>query len=116
MINFKTLLKLEGALLSLAGLIHLVFLFGFVSYSNTEPPLYFGGLFFGIIYLVAGISFLLNKTKLLIPTLIINIIGLTAVLVAQENSPLWVVDPYLIALDIVSIPTLVYLNWKTYRK
>ena len=106
----KKLLIFEGSLLSLAGLIHIIFLLLFVNYNSVDSAAYAGGMFFGIAYLVFGINFVKCRTRLLLLALIINVIGLTAVIIAGESSPLWIVDPYLIVIDIISIPTLIYLN------
>lgn len=107
--RFRAILTIEGLLLTIAGLIHIGYLGIFVTPSSTDPAAYGSAMFFGIAYTFFGVSFLAKKTRLLLPTLIINVLGVTAVLIAQEQSPLWQVDPYLIAIDLVSIPLLVYL-------
>lgn len=110
--RFSKVLFWEGVLLTIAGLAHIVYLIWFVRFGSVEPQAYFGGMFFGVVYLIGGLSFLFGKTKLLVPSLIVNALGLTVVLLVREASPLWRIDPYLIVLDIISIPTLIYLNWK----
>ena len=86
-------------------------MFGFATMPLSEPAA-IGGILFGVLYVVFGITLFRGKTNLLLITLIINIIGLTAVLIARERSPLWEIDPYLIAVDLISIPMLIYLNLK----
>lgn len=106
---FKNLLALEGILLTLVGPIHIIYLI-FFGDATIETAPYWGVIGIGIFYTGFGISFLAGKTVLLLPALIINGFGLTGVLVMWEASPLWSIDPYLIAVDIISIPTLIYLN------
>lgn len=107
--RFRTVLTIEGLLLTIAGLIHIIYLILFVDLSSTDPAAYGGALFFGVAYALFGLSFLANKTRLILPALVINAVGLTSVLIAQEQSPLWEVDPFLMAIDLVSIPLLIYL-------
>ncbi|WP_421918398.1 hypothetical protein [Marinifilum sp.] len=106
----KRLLTLEGALLSLVGPVHIIYLIFFLEASTVDKAQYIGILVIGALYTLFGISFLLRKKTLLLPALIINALGLTAVLVLQEASPLWEIDPYLIAVDCVSVPMLLYFN------
>lgn len=106
---FKNLLALEGILLTLVGPIHIIYLI-FFGDTTIETAPYWGVIGIGILYTGFGISFLAGETLLLLPALIINGFGLTGVLVMWEASPLWSIDPYLIAVDIISIPTLIYLN------
>ena len=112
--NYHTILKTEGFLLTGAGIAHLVYMFGFASTPLSEPAA-IGGILFGMVYFFFGINMLRGKTNLLLITLIINTIGLTAVLIARESSPLWEIDPYLIVVDLISIPTLIYLNMRHSR-
>ncbi len=94
-----------------AGIAHLVYMFGFATTPLSELVA-IGGILFGILYFFFGINMLCGKTNLLLIILIINIIGLSCVLIARESSPLWEIDPYLIMVDLISIPALVYLNIK----
>lgn len=107
--RFRAVLTIEGLLLTMAGLVHIIYLIGYVDPFSSDTAAYGGAMFFGVAYTVFGLSFLANKTSLLLPTLFINAAGLTAVLIAQEQSPLWQVDTYLIAIDLVSIPLLIFL-------
>lgn len=113
--NYKTILKLEGFLMTCAGLAHTIYMLGFATTPLTEPAS-IGGIAFGVFYCFFGINMLLGKTNLLLPTLIINTLGLIGVLISRENSPLWEIDPYLIVVDIISIPILIYLNFKKTKK
>ena len=112
MMNYHTILKIEGFILTCAGIAHLVYMFGFATTPLSEPAA-IGGILFGILYFFFGINMLRGKSSLLLITLIINVIGLTAVLIVRESSPLWEIDPYLIVVDLISIPTLIYLNIKS---
>lgn len=68
-------------------------------------------MFFGIAYTVLGIL-IWRKVGIALPiALVINVIGLIGVITMFEQSPLRMVDPILIAIDIVSVPTLIYLNF-----
>ncbi len=106
----KKLFTLEGILLSLAGPVHIIYLLFFLDASKVDTAQYIGINTIGILYTIFGISFLLRRKFLLLPALIINALGLTTVLVLQEASPLWEIDPYLIAVDCISVPTLLYFN------
>ena len=109
--NRNAILKLEGFLLACAGMAHLVYMFGFATTPLSEPAA-IGGISFGILYFFFGVNMLRGKTNWLLPTLIVNSLGLTAVLIARESSPLWEIDPYLIVIDLISVPILTYLNLK----
>ena len=110
MIRFDTLRRIEGGLLSIAGLIHIVFLTFSVDRSVTEFGLYWGAMGFGIAYTLLGMLILLRHLVVLKPALVLNVVGLISVLVMFEQSPLRAIDPLLIAIDCVSVPTLIYLN------
>ena len=105
--SYHTILKFEGFLLTCAGIAHLVYMFGFATTPLSESTA-IGGILFGLFYFIFGVNMLRGKTNLLLPTLIVNALGLTAVLIARENSPLWEIDPYLIVVDLISVPTLIY--------
>ena len=111
----KRLFTLEGILLSLVGPVHIIYLLFFVEASTVDTAQYAGILTIGALYTIFGISFFLRKKALLLPAFIINALGLTAVLVLQEASPLWAIDPYLIAVDCISVPILLYLNIKNFK-
>lgn len=106
--KLEHIFTIEGILLSLAGLTHIVYMLGFSTTPLTEPSA-IGGTLFGVFYTFFGFNILCNKTNLLLITLIINTLGLSAVLMVGERSPLWEIDPYLIAVDLISIPTLIFL-------
>lgn len=112
----KTLMTLDGILLSIVGPVHIIYLLFFVDVNNIDTAQYIGIIVIGALYTIFGLSFLLRKSVLLLPALIINTLGLTAVLVLQEASPLWDIDPYLIAVDCISVPVLLYLNIQYSRK
>ena len=114
--TYKKLLSFEGILLSIVGPAHIIYLLFFIGASTIETALYYGVIGIGILYTLFGISFLFRKKALLIPALIINALGLTGVLIMQEASPLWAIDPYLIAVDVVSVPMLAYLNFSSNKK
>jgi hypothetical protein len=82
----------------------------FVDMSDTTTELFGGAMFFGIAYLVLGILILLNRSIIIPISLVINVIGLIGVIVNFEISPLRVVDPFLIVIDVISIPLLIYLT------
>lgn len=108
--RFDTLRNIESALLVFAGLIHIIFLLFVVDRANTPVLLYGGAMFFGIAYTVLGIL-IWRKVGIALPiVLVINSIGLIAVITMFEQSPLRMVDPFLIAIDLVSVPLLIYLN------
>ena len=113
--NYRAILRAEGFLLTCAGIAHLVYMFGFATTPLSEPAA-IGGISFGAVYFIFGVIMLQGKTSLLLPTLIVNAFGLLTVLIAQENSPLWEIDPYLIAVDCISVPVLLYLNILKFRK
>ena len=115
-IKHKRLFTLEGILLSLAGPVHIIYLLFFLDASTIDSAQYLGIMVIGVLYTLFGISFLLGRKALLLPALIVNALGLTTVLVLQEASPLWEIDPYLIAVDCISVPTLLYLNFQNFRK
>lgn len=94
--KFKTILTIEGGLLAIAGLIHIVFLSFIIDKTTVEASLFWVAMFFGVAYLIFGLTFLAGRHKLLLPTLIINALGLTGVIIARENSPFWMVDPKLV--------------------
>ena len=77
----KRLLTLVGILFSLAVPTHLIYLTIFVEASTVEAALYAGITAFGVLYTVFGISFLLRRKALLFPALIVNVLGITSVLV-----------------------------------
>ncbi len=106
----KNTLRLEGLLLSLVGPVHLIYLLFFLDASTIDSAQYTGILIIGILYTLFGVSFLLGRISLLLPALLINALGLSAVLILQEASPLWAIDPYLIAVDCISVPLLLYFN------
>ena len=107
--NHITILKLEGLLLVFAGIAHLVYMVAFATTPLSEPSA-IGGISFGVLYFFLGANMLRGKSYWLLATLIINALGLSAVFIARESSPLWEIDPYLIAVDCVSVPLLLYLN------
>ncbi len=111
MSRYNGILRFEGILLTLAGLAHIIYMFGFATTPLTEPAA-IGGTLFGFVYVFFGVFMISGSKKLLLPTLIVNALGLTAVLISRENSPLWEIDPYLIVVDIISIPILLWLNLK----
>ncbi len=112
----KRLLTLDGILLSLAGPVHIIYLLFFLNSESIETAQFYGIIGIGILYTLFGLSFLFRKTALLLPALIVNTLGFTAVLILQEASPLWAIDPYLIAVDCISVPVLFYLNMQKVRK
>ena len=114
--TYKKLLTFEGILLSIVGPVHIIYLLFFIDASTIETVPYYGVVGIGILYTLFGLSFLFRKKALLIPALIINALGLTAVFIMQEESPLWAIDPYLIAVDVISVPMLAYLNFSSNKK
>ncbi len=112
----RILVTLEGILLSIAGPVHIIYLLFFLDASTVDSASYTGIIAIGALYTLFGISFLFRRKTLLLPALVINVLGLTAVLVLQEASPLWAIDPYLIAVDCISIPALFYLNTQNFRR
>lgn len=114
--TYKKLLTFEGILLSMVGPVHIIYLLFFIDASTIETAPYYGVIGIGILYTLFGLSFLFRKKALLILALIINVFGLISVLVMQEASPLWDIDPYLIAVDVVSVPMLIYLNFSKHKK
>lgn len=108
--RFDTLRKIESVLLILAGLTHIVYLTFFVDRAVTEAQLYLGAMFFGVAYTVLGILIGRKVGPAFPVALVINTLGLISVIVMFEQSPLRQIDPYLIAVDLVSVPLLVYLN------
>ena len=113
---YKRLFLLEGLLLSLAGPVHIIYLQFFLHASKVGTAQYTGIIIIGVLYTTFGASFLLKRKALLVPALVINALGLTAVLIMQEASPLWAIDPYLIAVDCISVPILFYLNILNFRR
>ncbi len=107
--KYGKILRFDGILLSLAGLAHIVYMGWFATTTLTEPAA-IGGMLFGVLYLFFGLIMMAGISKLILITLIINTLGLTTVLIARENSPLWEIDPYLIVVDLISVPVLVWLN------
>ena len=112
---FSKLVKLEGFLLTGAGLAHLVYAGLYLDWSAFPFPASLGATLFGVAYTIFGLLMLFGKTFLLIPTLVVNALGLTAVLVVREASPFWPIDPYLIMVDLVSIPLLIWLIWANWK-
>lgn len=108
--RFQTVGAVESGLLVMAGLIHIIFLAQFVDSANTPAQLYWGAMFFGVAYTLLGILIWRNVGPAFPIALVINLIGLTSVIVMFDQSPLKTVDPLLIALDCVSVPLLIYLN------
>lgn len=108
--NFKTILRIEGILLSIIGIISVIYLLLFMERTGTHPLLLVGGLVFGVAYSWFGISYLLGQTRLLLPGLVINAAGSTGALIIPEYSLLAEVDPNLIIVEIVCLPVLIYLN------
>ncbi len=111
----KRLLRLVGLLLSVAGPVHIIYLLFFLDAASVDTAQYFGILAIGTLYTLFGISFLFRRKALLLAAFIVNALGLTTVLVLQEASPLWDIDPYLIAVDCISVPVLLYLNIQNFR-
>jgi len=108
--NFKAILRIEGILLSLIGIIPIIYLVLFMERTATSSLMLVGGLVFGVAYLWFGISYLLGQTRLLLPGLVINAAGSAGALVIPEYSMLAEVDPNLIIAEIVCLPLLIYLN------
>ena len=108
--RFHTLRKIESILLVVAGLTHIIFLSFVVDRASTPAQLYWGAMFFGIAYTIFGIL-IWQKVGVALPiALVVNLIGLISVITMFETSPLRMVDPYLIVIDLISVPTLIYLN------
>ena len=108
--RFHTLRRIESVLLVVAGLMHIIFLSFVVDRANTPAQLYSGAMFFGVAYTTFGIL-IWRKVGVVLPiALVINLIGLISVIAMFETSPLRMVDPYLIVIDLISVPTLIYLN------
>ncbi|WP_421858268.1 hypothetical protein [Oricola sp.] len=109
-VTYGRILRLEGLLLTAAGLAHLVYCALFLDWSVQPLVANLGALAFGVAYTFLGAQMALGRDRLLPITLIINICGFVAVMVAGENSPLIAIDPYLVVVDLISIPTLIWLN------
>jgi len=108
--KFDFLRNLESLILVVAGLIHAIFLLFFVDLASTSTQLYGGAMFFGVAYLFFGIL-IWRKVSIALPiALLINILGMIGVIVMFDTSPSKMIDPFLIVIDFISIPLLIYLN------
>ena len=108
--RFHTLRRIESVLLVVAGLTHIIFLLFVVDRANTPAQLYWGAMFFGVAYTIFGILIWRKVGAILPIALVINLMGLIGVITMFEQSPLRMVDPFLIVIDLISVPTLIYLN------
>ena len=111
----NTILRLEGLLLTGAGLAHLVYASLLLDWSAYPFVMCLGAVSFGVLYTLFGLAMVLGSTRLLIPTFVINTLGFVAVLVAGKASPLHTIDPYLMVVDLISLPTLVWLIWTSWK-
>ncbi len=112
--NYDRLRKLEGYLLLPAGLVHIVYL-TFWADRAAAPNLYWGAMGIGMAYAILGGLILFGKIWALRPALVLNTLGFVCVIIIYDQSPLKAVDPALIAVDCVSVPLLLFLNFKAYR-
>ena len=112
---FSRILKLEGLLLTGAGLTHLIYVSVFLDWSAHPIVMSLGASFFGLIYTLLGSVMIAGLARFLVPTLIVNAFGLASVLIAGETSPLYPIDPYLMIVDLVSIPLLIWLIWANWK-
>ncbi len=108
--------RTESVLLTLAGLAHIVYLATFVDFEATDTTLFFGALLFGIAYATLGFLLWRDIGSAYPVALTVNASGLISVIIMYEQSPLRQIDPYLIAVDCVSVPMLIYLNTMQWRK
>ena len=108
--KFDSLRNIESLILVVAGLIHVIFLLFVVDLASTTIQLYGGAMFFGIAYLFFGIL-IWRKVSIALPiALFINVLGMIGAIVMFDTSPSKMVDPFLIVIDFISIPLLIYLN------
>ncbi len=112
---YGRILRLEGLLLIAAGLTHFIYCVFFLDWSIQPLVANLGAFSFAFTYSFFGAMLVMGKDRLLLLTLIVNLTGLTAVIVTGPNSPLIEIDPYLIVVDIISISTLIWLNIQKYR-
>ena len=102
--------KVESTLLVVAGLTHIVSLLFVVDRANTPAQLYWPVLSVGAAYTTLGVL-IWRKVGMALPiALVINVIGLIGVITMFEQSPLRMVDPFLIAIDSVSMRLSTRLN------
>lgn len=102
--------KVESTLLVVAGLTHIVSLLFVVDRANTPAQLYWPAQSVGAAYTTLGIL-IWRKVGMALPiALVINVIGLIGVITMFEQSPLRMVDPFLIAIDSVSMRLSTRLN------
>ena len=76
--RFSKILTLEGGLLLLAGLTHIIYLIFFVDFAVTDTVAYAGGMFFGIAYTFIGIRFIGKKTGYAVARSIYKLHGLNS--------------------------------------
>jgi uncharacterized membrane protein len=114
--NIKNLLKFEGLILVVLGVVHVLYLLLFVEFVPTVAPFYIGASIYGVIYTFLGIGLMVNKRTLLLPALVLNGIGLLAALITHNSSIYGDVNWGFIILDLVSVPLLVYLNWANHKE
>ena len=113
--RYDLLINLESILLIVAGFVHILYLLFFVDIVDTTTQLYGVALFFGITYLVLGIMIWRKLGLILQIALILNLIGLIGVIMNYEISPSRMIDPFLIMIDFISIPLLIYLIMNRYN-
>ena len=114
---FTTALRLAGISFLALGLAHILYLILAVEMGTPDPLSYWGCHFFGVAYSCIGIQFFRGKSQLLLPALIVNSIGLLAILKAHFLTPLWPADPYFLAADLVTVPALAVLwRWSKRRQ
>ena len=109
---YTAILRLEGLLLGGAGIAHLVYVAGFLDWSAFPLQMSLGATAFGVFYTLFGGTMLAGSARWLLPALVVNILGFSAVMIAGETSPLAPIDPYLSIVDFVSIPVLAWLLFR----
>lgn len=114
--GFDVVRRTESVLLTLAGLAHIVYLATFVDYAATETTLLIGAAIFGLAYAFLGFLLWRNVDFAFPVALAVNALGLISVIMMYEQSPLRQIDPFLIAVDCVSVPMLIYLNAMRWRE
>ena len=112
---FTTLFRLAGAAFIALGLTHNGYLLLAVEVGAPDALSYWGCHFFGLAYTFFGIQFLRGKTQFLLPALIVNSIGLLAMLKAIFLTPLWDWDPYFLTADLITMPSLLLL-WQWHKR
>jgi hypothetical protein len=116
MIDTRKLIRLAAFLLLILGITHVLYPLVLVEFDSANAAFYLGATIYGVIYTVLGTGLFFNKRSLLLPALIVNAIGLFFAVVTHTSSIYGVVNLLFIAIDLISVPLLVYLTWMNHRE